>query len=825
MESELFLEDLTESEEPFSDLCLFGKILAQRHLNKQGVSNILNLAWKTKESFTISPWKDNLYLFRFKSSSDKETILRKGPWSVMNNLLVLKEFQKGSTVEEMDFSLCPFWIQVHGLPISCLTKSNAIKIGKQFADFLEVDGMEENGGLILSRSFLRIRVLVDTAKPLLRGFFHKRTNEGAARTTDSVWINFKYERLSDFCFQCGRLGHEKGSCKLPPVVPTGGPSYGHELKTASLRDLKPTISTPGERDIKDSPTEHRFSQNEMISESEVENTAARFSAVERVGLDCVTPNLVVCSDAEARDGVRDTRGKRIEEGNEGIISTWDHALFPPSKGGVSNPTPLDKRELGLSNNINPYPPQTQQKSHSSEPIYYVTEPPESPKGVSALSRPNPFAISPDSLSQSFSPTSSPRTTKQNAMVDIVLAHVFEDLNLKRKATDVAIEEEKRAKLQKALRQQIWIPIATAVESDDRGCQLPIISAEEGVSQISGRRRVQLKKACSIKESPTNQTTLAHRPWVVFLMETKNNSNKLESIRKRLQFSNSWYVEPQGLSGGLALWWTSEGGRGVISNRMETFNNFMSGSGLIDMEFKGINYTWTNRREGDDSIREIIDKALANTSWRLKHPCAQVFHEPIYGSDHAPLVLNCCVPLKKVKRVFKFESTWTTSPNCQGVISNSWASSVNSSNMFVWCKKLKFCRKALKIWSKEEFGNNKIRLNKLKNLLYDLQLASPTSDNMKAQQLVIKDMEEVYAREEMYLHQRSRVNWLNYGDRNSSFFHATMVQRRQRNQILRLKAEDGAWCTNEDEINGCIAEYFSNLFRDQGSRDMVSRPQI
>lgn len=47
----------------------------------------------------------------------------------------------------------------------------------------------------------------------------------------------------------------------------------------------------------------------------------------------------------------------------------------------------------------------------------------------------------------------------------------------------------------------------------------------------------------------------------------------------------------------------------------------------------------------------------------------------------------------------------------------------------------------------------------------------------------------------------------------------MVQRRQRNQILRLKREDGVWCSTEDEINGCIAQYFSNLFQGLGSRDM------
>lgn len=160
---------------------------------------------------------------------------------------------------------------------------------------------------------------------------------------------------------------------------------------------------------------------------------------------------------------------------------------------------------------------------------------------------------------------------------------------------------------------------------------------------------------------------------------------------------------------VASLWEKQGGWGVNSNCMERFNNFVSDSGMMDLEFEGINYTWTNKIEGDESIRERIDKALANTDWRLKFPYAQVFHEPIFGSDHAPLVLNCCVPLKKVKRVFKFESMWTTSRSCQEIVSNSWASSENGSHMFMWCKKQKNCMKTLITRSKEEFGNNKIRI--------------------------------------------------------------------------------------------------------------------
>lgn len=72
---------------------------------------------------------------------------------------------------------------------------------------------------------------------------------------------------------------------------------------------------------------------------------------------------------------------------------------------------------------------------------------------------------------------------------------------------------------------------------------------------------------------------------------------------------------------------------------------------------------------------------------------------------------------------------------------------------------------------------------------------------------------------MYYHQRSRVNWLNYGDRNTAFFHATMIQRRQRNQLIKLKNGNGDWLTEEEDINFHLKDYFHSLFLSNESRNM------
>ncbi|KAK5785478.1 hypothetical protein PVK06_040069 [Gossypium arboreum] len=42
------------------------------------------------------------------------------------------------------------------------------------------------------------------------------------------------------------------------------------------------------------------------------------------------------------------------------------------------------------------------------------------------------------------------------------------------------------------------------------------------------------------------------------------------------------------------------------------------------------------------------------------------------------------------------------------------------------------------------------------------------------------------KDEYYLEQRARLNWLKFGDRNMTFFHSQATQRRRRNQIAKLK---------------------------------------
>jgi hypothetical protein len=54
-------------------------------------------------------------------------------------------------------------------------------------------------------------------------------------------------------------------------------------------------------------------------------------------------------------------------------------------------------------------------------------------------------------------------------------------------------------------------------------------------------------------------------------------------------------------------------------------------------------------------------------------------------------------------------------------------------------------------------------------------------------------------------QRSQVEWLQEGDRNTAFFHSKA--RRKTDHINALVGEDGTVCTDQSEIKGMVHTFY------------------
>lgn len=68
------------------------------------------------------------------------------------------------------------------------------------------------------------------------------------------------------------------------------------------------------------------------------------------------------------------------------------------------------------------------------------------------------------------------------------------------------------------------------------------------------------------------------------------------------------------------------------------------------------------------------------------------------------------------------------------------------------------------------------------------------------------------KEDFMWHQRSRLNWIQVGDRNIVFFHSKASSRYQRNIIDGLFDQDNVWKNEDFAVQNIILNYHDDLFK-------------
>ena len=145
----------------------------------------------------------NLFQFKFKMEFQMARILKDGPWSFDNQMLLLKRWQRGMSTANVVLDCVSLWVQIWGAPFDMVSPQVVADIGGRIGMVEEVEKQRSNDSLSL---FIRVRVSVFVSKPLKRGCFVS-DSEG-----NRTWLNFKYERLVMFYYFCRFVGHDLKHC-------------------------------------------------------------------------------------------------------------------------------------------------------------------------------------------------------------------------------------------------------------------------------------------------------------------------------------------------------------------------------------------------------------------------------------------------------------------------------------------------------------------------------------------------------------------------------------------------------------------------------------
>ncbi|KAM1043616.1 hypothetical protein COP2_035806 [Malus domestica] len=151
-------------------------------------------------------------------------ILEHVPWAVMKKTFSVKKWPLELALEEIVMETVPFWVQIREVPLCLAFYDNIKRLTKEAGEFLELEDPGKAHG------FLRVRLLIDMARPLLNGCWLRKDQ------TQDTWVDFRYERLQDFCYRCGRIGHVNNECTFEESRGRAA-GYGDWTKAPPVNDV------------------------------------------------------------------------------------------------------------------------------------------------------------------------------------------------------------------------------------------------------------------------------------------------------------------------------------------------------------------------------------------------------------------------------------------------------------------------------------------------------------------------------------------------------------------------------------------------------------
>ena len=120
-------------------------------------------------------------------------------------------------------------------------------------------------------------------------------------------------------------------------------------------------------------------------------------------------------------------------------------------------------------------------------------------------------------------------------------------------------------------------------------------------------------------------------------------------------------------------------------------------------------------------------------------------------------------------------------------------------MFRWA-----IHKDLHVWDRSVLKGTKNKLRSVKKEMEEVSRRELSSENVARQKELAMEIEKLLEMEEMYWAQRSRLNWLQFGDRNTAYFQNFASARRVRNRIKKLRNAQGVWQEGTAYLNPLIS---------------------
>ncbi|KAJ3685147.1 hypothetical protein LUZ61_014311 [Rhynchospora tenuis] len=309
-----------------------------------------------------------------------------------------------------------------------------------------------------------------------------------------------------------------------------------------------------------------------------------------------------------------------------------------------------------------------------------------------------------------------------------------------------------------------------------------------------------------------------QPWTLGAIYGDPHDRVTEYIWERVEYCANHVTRPLCIIGDLnAVAGLHEkfGGSSKDKRKHRRFRAMANRTQLIDLGYHGCAYTWTNNRPCTTLIMQRLDRAMASVTWTALYPSAKVYHLPRSNSDHVPILL--CLKPERVKgrRTFKVENWWMNTEGFDEACQRALNTGVDHGQMENWDGMLNNLRKEIRRWE-EKVHQPMHELAMIESMISDHQSSAPDPQWHEKHQELQVQYNRCLLSVEAYWAQRSRIRWAVLGDRNTSFFHATVASRRRRNSITSLLGPNSQVITDPALIRKAFVEHYKGIFSTNNS---------
>ncbi|KAL7183558.1 hypothetical protein ACSBR2_025870 [Camellia fascicularis] len=272
------------------------------------------------------------------------------------------------------------------------------------------------------------RMEMDVTKPLPLGFFLQYKSSYGSEQMET-WVHYKYEKLADFCYDCGRIGHVNSMCKFISREEGKNSPYGPDLRTSRA----PRLNMPLEQ------FKHWVDEAEMRVQALSQERSAVVRRVDLGGAEVGAPHSTVAPNVVVHDVWDIPLGVSIGPIDEEVVGPGGRAVLSNLhiEGGkvATIESTIPGVALGATGEATETGPNLSSSSIvGPRPSYFVMEPSDQliplVEAQQTLDQFEPlFEIGIEEIR-----VNSPIQLDMLApKVDRCMARIFQDLSIKRKA--------------------------------------------------------------------------------------------------------------------------------------------------------------------------------------------------------------------------------------------------------------------------------------------------------------------------------------------------------------------------------------------------------